>query len=282
MDGAGTRRLRTAHKSLPANPSLAARMARWLAHFAFILLALAIVGHRFMGLETPAFVAVGALVPLVAIAAIVLAMLGLRRFWRDDVPGVGMSLWAIALGLGLLAPYGVLGWQGATHPMLHDVTTDPADAPRLAGASATRDGPFMNRIRPIGREEAEIMRASYPDMRGRRYDRAAIDVEAKVAELIAERGWRPYPAAVQPPDWPERTFEARAITPILGFPADTAIRVIDEGESTFVDMRSASVYGRHDLGDGATRIVRFLEDLDRRVNEIVLAPAIEDEAVEEE
>jgi uncharacterized protein (DUF1499 family) len=44
-----------------------------------------------------------------------------------------------------------------------------------------------------------------------------------------------------------------------------AIRVFDDSSATFVDMRSASRYGRHDLGDNATRINRFLSDLDDRV-----------------
>ncbi len=49
---------------------------------------------------------------------------------------------------------------------------------------------------------------------------------------------------------------------LLGFPADVAIRLIDEGTSTYVDMRSASRYGGHDLGDNAARIEAFLAELD--------------------
>ena len=44
--------------------------------------------------------------------------------------------------------------------------------------------------------------------------------------------------------------------------ADVAVRLTDEDASTFVDMRSASHYAQHDLGDNADRISRFLADLD--------------------
>jgi uncharacterized protein (DUF1499 family) len=41
-----------------------------------------------------------------------------------------------------------------------------------------------------------------------------------------------------------------------------AIRLTDEGETTYVDMRSASRYGRGDFGDNARRIAGFLDALD--------------------
>jgi uncharacterized protein (DUF1499 family) len=60
----------------------------------------------------------------------------------------------------------------------------------------------------------------------------------------------------------EYLLEAVATTFLLGFPSDVAIRLTDEGESTYVDMRSASRYGRDDFGDNARRISAFLDRLD--------------------
>jgi hypothetical protein len=56
-----------------------------------------------------------------------------------------------------------------------------------------------------------------------------------------------------------------AKTMILGLPVDVSIRITDEGDTTYVDMRSASRYGRHDLGDNAARINGFLVALDAAV-----------------
>jgi hypothetical protein len=64
----------------------------------------------------------------------------------------------------------------------------------------------------------------------------------------------------------ETTIEAHAFSRWLRFPADVVVRLTDEGEATFVDMRSASHFAQHDLGDNADRIRRFLADLDARMD----------------
>jgi hypothetical protein len=63
----------------------------------------------------------------------------------------------------------------------------------------------------------------------------------------------------------EASIEVRAFSQWLRFPADLVIRLTDEGESTFVDLRSASHFAQHDLGDNADRISSFLADLDGRM-----------------
>jgi uncharacterized protein (DUF1499 family) len=63
----------------------------------------------------------------------------------------------------------------------------------------------------------------------------------------------------------EMLVTATATSFVLELPVDVAIRVTGDGETSFVDMRSASRYGRHDLGDNADRIVRFLRELDQEV-----------------
>ena len=70
---------------------------------------------------------------------------------------------------------------------------------------------------------------------------------------------------VPPTDGGDGMIEALARTAILAFPVDVSIRITDEGETSYVDMRSASRYGRHDLGDNAARIAGFLTALDAAV-----------------
>ena len=70
------------------------------------------------------------------------------------------------------------------------------------------------------------------------------------------------------------TINALARSFILSLPADVAIRVTDDGDAVIVDMRSASRYGRYDLGDNAARIVDFLAELDQEVaGQVGTAPA---------
>ncbi|MCY1248384.1 hypothetical protein D9M72_618090 [compost metagenome] len=51
-------------------------------------------------------------------------------------------------------------------------------------------------------------------------------------------------------------------TLIAGFRFDVLIRLREEAETTFVDLRVASRYGPHDLGMGAAFADQFLRALD--------------------
>ena len=51
-------------------------------------------------------------------------------------------------------------------------------------------------------------------------------------------------------------------SPIFGFMSDVSIRLSEEAETTFVDMRSVSRFGPHDLGTNARIIDGFLTALD--------------------
>lgn len=51
-------------------------------------------------------------------------------------------------------------------------------------------------------------------------------------------------------------------SPVFGFASDVSIRLSEEAETTFVDMRSVSRFGPHDLGTNARIIDGFLGALD--------------------
>lgn len=65
-------------------------------------------------------------------------------------------------------------------------------------------------------------------------------------------------------------FAAIAHSPFLGLKSDVVIRLLDEGETTYVDMRSLSRYGKRDMGLNAAFITEFLSALEGEVNK---APA---------
>ena len=87
-------------------------------------------------------------------------------------------------------------------------------------------------------------------------------VAAAVESLVESRGWTVTERRGDPLLSLQSTIELVARSFILGFPADIAIRITDEGGATFVDMRSVSRYGRHDLGENARRVASFMADLD--------------------
>lgn len=57
-------------------------------------------------------------------------------------------------------------------------------------------------------------------------------------------------------------IQYRTKTLVLGIPQDVVIRVAEEEQTTFVDMRAATRDGDHDLGLNAALIGAFLRDLD--------------------
>jgi hypothetical protein len=82
------------------------------------------------------------------------------------------------------------------------------------------------------------------------------------SEVIAPADIRPAEAAPTEENvLEEGTIQAVARTPVFGFPDDVALRLRLTPDGTLVDMRSASRGGRHDLGENARRIKRFLADL---------------------
>jgi hypothetical protein len=77
------------------------------------------------------------------------------------------------------------------------------------------------------------------------------------------RGW----ATVAPTsnaDDVEFVLDTVARLPVLAVPYDVAIRLTDEGNATYVDMRSATRFGKNDLGVDAWLIDGFLAELDKQ------------------
>ena len=78
----------------------------------------------------------------------------------------------------------------------------------------------------------------------------------------------PRPDIENQPLEPLPTFaiiQYRTRTLVLGIPQDVLIRLEEEEETTFVDMRAATRDGDHDLGLNAELIRTFLHDLDVRL-----------------
>ena len=143
-------------------------------------------------------------------------------------------------------------------PTLTDISTDADDPPALAAAARAahrrhepdradhgRSRRTLQRGYLSGRHRAAL---SAPGRPGRGSGRGASSTTAAGGSSVP-------PAAADG----DATSRSRRwpVPPSWRFPSDVSIRMTDEGESTYVDMRSASRYGRHDLGDNAARIAGF-------------------------
>lgn len=226
-----------------------------------MLLATVWIGHHFGMVETIGYLWILGLTALIAASALLFAIFAFAWLWNDgDRGGRDLTLGAL-LALLTLAPYALVAWWLTAYPALRDLSTDLDDPPRLEVSSRTAE---MNALVPATPGEKRLQAENYPLVTTHRYDLPFEDVLAAVEAVVARQGWRvePMPASV---GQAQITTNAIASSFVLELPADIAIRVSDEGEAALVDMRSASRYGRYDLGDNAARIERFLSELDQEV-----------------
>lgn len=243
----------------------AAGLSRGMASFAMVLLVTAVLGHRRGLVETPAFFWVMGIVALLAALALLLSGFAFSRLWKfGDEGGHDLTFGAL-VALLVLSPFAYTAYQVATLPMLRDISTDLENPPDINVAALMRT-PGMNGLEPTSPGERSLQAEAYPLVAGRRYDLSLDRVLESVTAVLSRRDWE----VIVPPRAPEQAsgevdIEAVARTMILALPSDVGIRVVDDGNSVFVDMRSASRYGRHDLSVNAELIVGFLTELDQEI-----------------
>lgn len=251
--------------------SLAALWANRLATFSAVLFAVSGVGHRFGFVETIGFFWLLGLVAALAIAALLLAGTGFFQLWTFDDRGWINAAQAVVIALIVLTPFLISAYRVYAYPRLADISTDVSDPPPLDAAVRLRTAE-MNPVAPISAEQGALQTENYPDITGRRYSLSADRVQELAADLVEGNGWTFTKPPTPPLEGGDSFMEALATTTFLAFPVDVSIRITDEGDTSYVDMRSASRYGKHDLGDNAARIGDFLTALDAAVAGAAGAP----------
>lgn len=239
---------------------------RRTASFSAVLLGVVWVGHHYGLVETVGYLWVLALVALLAAFALILAAVAFSRIWNHGDPGGRDLVAGVLIALAVLAPYGVIAWLMLALPPLRDISTDLDTPPALPTAAGRTTG--MNALAPPSPGEQRLQVENYPLVTGRRYELPMDETAAAVDAVLASRGWRVAgpQAGVGAMAAGEDIIGAVAKSLGLDLPVDVSVRIAVDGDSTLVDMRSASRYGRHDLGDNARRITAFLSDLDEQVN----------------
>jgi hypothetical protein len=206
-------------------------------------MAVATILHRFGKIETAPFLAVMGLVAVTAALGLCLAATGLAGLWRHGYAGGRRSAVGLALCLFI--------------PRIADISTDLADPPQFARDTASGLMP-------------DLQASAYPEVTGRRYPISVDGVLALVERQVAESGWQVTGRRGSLGGSGEVLLDAEAATPIMGFRDSVVIRITDEGDTAYVDMRSKSGFGDYDMGANAARIMKFMKALDALA---ALAPA---------
>ncbi|MCC7251747.1 DUF1499 domain-containing protein [Hyphomicrobium sp.] len=252
--------------AIPEREPSASRWATRAALFAFGLIAAAAFLHRLFGLPTPVAFNLFALALAVAALSILFALFAALVIWQTGRPGTARVLVAICVSLALLAaPLLYLMWV-RDHPLLSDITTDFENPPAFAAVARLR-GPGDNSIAYNRRRSADEQASAYPDIKPVRIARSSEEAYALVVDAV--KRLKLEIAREEPPDPGAGTpgeIEAVDRTLIMGFYEDVAIRVSGDGETARVDIRSASRFGRADMGRNAERIRALVKEIQGRVD----------------
>jgi len=241
------------------------RLAIWarrtaLFSLAATLIAIIIVRSGALDIVPALSTLAGALV--LALVAILLAFAAGIAIWREGVGGVREAVTALLVGVALIAYPLYLGVKAYRLPAIYDVTTDPIDPPRFEAIARLRPRD-ANPVTYAGLYTAEQQRAAYSDIEPDLTNSSPQEAYDAALKVITKRKWHIVDARPPQPAAPrEGRIEAVARTPILGFRDDIVVRVRATTDGARIDVRSASRYGRHDLGANAARVRALIDDVD--------------------
>jgi len=241
------------------------RLAIWarrtaLFSLAATLIAIIIVRSGALDIVPALSTLAGALV--LAVVAILLAFAAGIAIWREGVGGVREAVTALLVGVALIAYPLYLGVKAYRLPAIYDVTTDPIDPPRFEAIARLRPRD-ANPVTYAGLYTAEQQRAAYSDIEPDLTNSSPQEAYDAALKVITKRKWHIVDARPPQPAAPrEGRIEAVARTPILGFRDDVVVRVRATTDGARIDVRSASRYGRHDLGANAARVRALIDDVD--------------------
>jgi hypothetical protein len=253
------------------------RLALWsrriaLFSLAATLIAVVIVRSGALDIVPALSTLAGALV--LACVAILLSFAAGIVIWREGIGGGRYAVSGLLIGCALIGYPAYLGIKASRLPAIYDITTDPIDPPQFDAIARLRPRD-ANPITYAGLYTAEQQHNAYSDIEPD--DTTASPQEAYDAamKVITKRRWRVVDA--RPPQVGPRVIDTRAPqgasardgiieavarTPILGFRDDVVVRVRATTDGTRIDVRSASRYGRHDLGTNAKRVRNLIDDID--------------------
>lgn len=252
--------------AVPEREPSASRWASRAALFSFGLIVTTAFLHRVFGMATP--VAFNLVMVALGIAAfsIASALAAAFMIWQTGRPGTARVLFAVCFSLAILtAPLLFVVWV-RDYPQIFDVTTDFDRPPEFTAVTQLRT-PGSNSVAYDRRHSAETQAHAYPDIKPMTIGRSSEEVYALVVDAV--KRLKMELVREDAPDLDAGTpgmVEAVDRTLIMGFYDDVAIRVSGDGETSRVDIRSASRFGSGDMGRNAERVRELIKEIQARVD----------------
>ena len=187
------------------------------------------------------------------LAGLVLGVLGLLLIittWLSQNRYATGGGWLMLLP-GLLPAVIVLAITGPASlgkPMIHDISTDTSNPQIFVEVKKQRTAD-QNPVDYKGAEIADLQMAAYPDIKPIISSMNTDDALTEATQVVKDLGWEFINV-----DYNNGIVEAYDRTRIFGFTDDIIFRIKAEGSGSRIDVRSASRYGKGDLGKNAERI----------------------------
>ncbi len=255
-------------KPLPPRPARGIGIARWSAAFALVAMAEAVLARRFDLIDTPTLFATLLAVLLAAVIGLSALAVALSDVWRDGAPGGARAVFTLFLVLLTLTPFAGAAAGMLLYPPVYDVSTDTADPPRFRARPPVPE-PLIG-LSAGASEASRLIAEAFPEVIPRRVPLSTVEAHAAAHLAIVELGWTITAETAPARESDAGVLEAEARALFLGLPDDVVIRILPSGAGSRVDVRSASRFPAHDLGENARRIRAFFEKLD----EITTRPAV--------
>jgi uncharacterized protein (DUF1499 family) len=252
-------------RRIPEDP--VSRLALWasrLALFTLAVAAMAIVVVRLDFVEALPGLATFAGAAGIAVIAMLFAFAAFVVIWREGLKGFRHALLAFVIGIALIAYPAFLGTRAYRLPALNDVSTDTNDPPGYEAIARLRPRE-ANPVAYPGAAFAELQRATYPGIGPLQTASTPAELYEAALAVITKRKWRIIATRSPQAGRREGRIEAIARTAFMGFRDDVVVRIRPISGGARLDIRSASRYGKHDLGANARRIVGLIEDIEEEV-----------------
>ena len=225
-----------------------------------------IIFHRVFGMPTPLALNLFGLAFALAGLSLLTGAFALLWIWRHGTRGPANTLVGMTMAiLVLLWPLSLIP-KVRNLPAINDVTTDMASPPQFLAVARLRP-PGANSATYPGPATAELQKAFYRNIQPlilARPPQDAFDLAGLALRKLRLTTVAETPVGTDGRAW--GVIEAYDRTLAFGFYDDVVIRVSPLGRGSRIDVRSASRFGRHDLGANAARVRHILNEIVARAD----------------
>ncbi|GGE14150.1 hypothetical protein GCM10011390_36670 [Aureimonas endophytica] len=263
-----------------------ARFARRLACFSGLLLVVAVVIFRRGGIDFSTLRILAALVAAFVALALALAGAGLWRVWRRGHAGGQAALAALFVGLLVATPFALAGALALGSPPTNMAETVGLAEAEGAVVAVPPEAVIEGRTFPVRASQVyQAVRTVLGDVgwtvaEVKTADPKPVPDEPEAATPAAPAprfGQIPVPTpriapdedetaeAPDPLDQPESgEYRVAAVAegPVLRLPSDVEIRITEDEDQAYLDLRSVSRFGGRDFGQNRRFIETFLARVD--------------------